>query len=76
MPVLLLTDSHTGEAIFSLVNDVAQKEFFLVDKSDAVATDNDANFVKAIELMLSSNATEEHVRCACQHVTAFYQNSS
>lgn len=44
---------------------MAQKDFFLADKLDAVATDNGANFVKAVELMLSRNVTEEHVRCAC-----------
>ena len=32
---------------------------------DGVASDNGANFVKAVELTLSSNVTEEHVRCAC-----------
>ena len=40
---------------------MVQIDFFLADKLDAVAT----NFVKAVELMLSSNVTEEHVRCAC-----------
>ena len=55
---------------------MAQKDFFLADKLDAVATDNGANFVNAVELMLSSNDTEEHVPLCMPHVTAFYQNSS
>ena len=42
---------------------MAQKDFFLAD--NAVATDNGANFVNTVELMLSSNDTEEHVCCAC-----------
>ena len=29
------------------------------------STDNGSNFVRAVELMLSENVTEEHIRCAC-----------
>ena len=62
--------SHTGEAIFALVKEVTQKEFFLADKLDTVGTDNGSNFVRAVELILSENVTAKHIWCACPHLTA------
>eukprot|EP00731_Ephydatia_muelleri_P029103 Em0020g747a len=53
-------ESHTGEAILALIKNVTQKDFFLADRLDAVTTDNGTNFVRAVDLMLSQNITEEH----------------
>ena len=69
------TESHTGEAILALIKNVTQKDFFLADRLDAVTTDNGTNFVRAVDLMLSQNITEEHVRCACHTLQLSIKNA-
>lgn len=57
------------------MKEVTQKEFFLADRLDAVGTDNGSNFVRAVELMLNENVTEEHVRCACHTLQLSVKNA-
>ena len=40
-------------------------KYTLDDRLDAIATDNGANFVAAVEDLLENRVCEEHVRCAC-----------
>eukprot|EP00731_Ephydatia_muelleri_P009005 Em0004g1343a len=73
--VKISDESHTGEAILALIKNVTQKDFFLADRLDAVTTDNGTNFVRAVDLMLSQNITEEHVRCACHTLQLSIKNA-
>ena len=40
-------------------------KYTLDDRLDAIATDNGADFVAAMEDLLVNGIWEEHVRCAC-----------
>eukprot|EP00731_Ephydatia_muelleri_P034784 Em0076g17a len=44
-------------------------------KISDVTTDNGTNFVRAVDLMLSQNITEEHVRCACHTLQLSIKNA-
>ena len=61
---IFMTESHTGEEIFDLVQYV-KKDFVLADRLDAITTDNGANFVKAVRLLIEHGVAEEDIRCAC-----------
>ena len=61
---IFMTESHTGEEIFDLVQYV-KKDFVLADRLDAITTDNGANFVKAVRLMIEHGVAEEDIHCAC-----------
>ena len=59
-----MTESRTGEEIFDLVQRV-KKDYVLADRLDAITTDNGANFVNAVRLMIEHGVAEEDIRCAC-----------
>ena len=61
------------EEIVSLLNELGVK-YTLDDKLDAIATDNGANFVAAMEELLETGICEEHVRCACHTLQLSIKN--
>ena len=65
--------SHTAEEIVSLLNEPGVK-YTLDDRLDAIATDNGANFVAAVEELLETGICEEHVRCACHTLQLSIKN--
>lgn len=65
--------SHTAEEIVSLLNELGVK-YTLDDRLDAIATDNGANFVAAVEELLETGICEEHVRCACHTLQLSIKN--
>ena len=56
--------SQTAQEIGSLIMELGIK-YTLDDRLDAIATDNGANFVAAMEDLLENGICEEHVRYAC-----------
>ena len=56
--------SHTAQEIVSALNEVGAK-YTLDDRLDAIATDNGANFVAAVEELMVNGICKEHVRCGC-----------
>ena len=65
--------SHTAEEIVPLLNELGVK-YTLDDRLDAIATDNGANFVAAMEELLETGICEEHVRCACHTLQLSIKN--
>ena len=65
--------SHTAQEIVSVLNEVGAK-YTLDDKLDAIATDNGANFVAAVEELMVNGICEEHVRCACHTLQLSIKN--
>ena len=65
--------SHTAEEIAALVQELGIK-YTLDDRLDAIATDNGANFVAAMEDLLENGICEEHVRCACHTLQLSIKN--
>ena len=55
--------AHTEQEIVSVLNEVGAK-YTLDDRLDAIATDNGANFVAAVEEFMENGICEEHVCCA------------
>ena len=49
-------------------------KYTLDDRLDAIATDNGANFVAAMEDLLENGICEEHVRCACHTLQLSIKN--
>ena len=58
--------SHTAQEIVSILNEVGAK-YTLDDRLDAIATDNGANFVAAVEELMENGICEEHVLCCSCH---------
>ena len=56
--------SHTAQEIGYLIMELGIK-YTLDDRLDAIATDNSANFLAAMEDLLENGICEEHVQCAC-----------
>ena len=54
--------SHTAEEIVSLLNELGVK-YTLDDRLDAIATDNGANFVTAVEELLETGVLATHCSC-------------
>ena len=54
--------SHTAEEIASLVKDLVNVEFMLENRLDSIGTDQGANFLAAVRLLIEE---EEQVRCSC-----------
>ena len=65
--------SHTAQEIGSLIMELGIK-YTLDDRLDAIATDNGANFVAAMEDLLENGICEEHVRCACHTLQLSIKN--
>ena len=65
--------SHTAQEIGSLIMELGIK-YTLDDRLDAIATDNGANFVAAMEDLLENGLCEEHVRCACHTLQLSIKN--
>ena len=55
--------SHTAQEITHY--GIGDQVYIIDDRLDAIATDNGANFVAAMEDLLENGICEEHVRCAC-----------
>ena len=65
--------SQTAQEIGSLIMELGIK-YTLDDRLDAIATDNGANFVAAMEDLLENGICEEHVRCACHTLQLSIKN--
>ncbi|KAL5505882.1 hypothetical protein EMCRGX_G007421 [Ephydatia muelleri] len=61
------------QEIGSLIMELGIK-YTLDDRLDAIATDNGANFVAAMEDLLENGICEEHVRCACHTLQLSIKN--
>ena len=57
--------SHTAEEIASLVKDLVNVEFMLENRLDSIGTDQGANFLAAVRLLIEEGVSEEQVRCSC-----------
>ena len=65
--------SQTAQEIGSLIMELGIK-YTLDDRLDAIATDNGANFVAAMEDLLENGISEEHVRYACHTLQLSIKN--
>ena len=65
--------SQTAQEIGSLIMELGIK-YTLDDRLDAIATDNAANFVAAMEDLLENGICEEHVCCACHTLQLSIKN--
>ena len=50
-------------------------EFMLENRLDAITSDQGANFIAAVKLLLEEGVTEEQVRCACHKLQLSIKNS-
>ena len=57
--------SHPAEEIASVVKDLVNVEFMLENRLDSISTDQGANFIAAVQLLIEEGVSEEQVRCAC-----------
>ena len=57
--------SHTAEETASVVKEMANTEFMLENRLDAIASDQGTNFVAAVRLLIEEGVGEEQVRCSC-----------
>ena len=64
--------SHTAEEIASVVKEMANTQFMLVD---AIASDQGANFVAAVRLLIEEGVSEEQVRCSCHKLQLSIKNA-
>ena len=62
-----------AQEIISVLNEVGAK-YTLDDRLDAIATDNGANFVAAVEELMVNGICEEHVWCACHTLQLSIKN--
>ena len=67
--------SHTAEEIVSVVNDLVNVEFMLENRLDSISTDQGANFITAVQLLIEEGVSEEQVRCACHKLLLSIKNS-
>eukprot|EP00731_Ephydatia_muelleri_P011892 Em0006g786a len=67
--------SHTAEEIASLVKDLVNVEFMLENKLDSIGTDQGANFLAAVRLLIEEGVSEEQVRCSCHKLPLSINNS-
>ena len=67
--------SHTAEEIASVVKDLVNVEFMLENRLDSISTDQGANFIAAVQLLIEEGASEEQVRCACHKLQLSIKNS-
>eukprot|EP00731_Ephydatia_muelleri_P006854 Em0003g1102a len=51
--------SHTAEEIASLVKDLVNVEFMLENRLDSIGTDQGANFLAAVRLLIEEGVSEE-----------------
>ena len=66
--------SHTAEEIASVVKDLVNVEFMLENRLDSISTDQGANFIAAVQLLIEG-VSEEQVRCACHKLQLSIKNS-
>ena len=67
--------SHTAEEIASLVKDLVNVEFMLENRLDSIGTDQGANFLAAVRLLIEEGISEEQVRCSCHKLQLSIKNS-
>ena len=67
--------SHTAEEIASLVKDLVNVEFMLENRLDSIGTDQGANFLAAVRLLIEEGVSEEQVRCSCHKLQLSIKNS-
>ena len=67
--------SHTAEEIASLVKDLVNVEFMLENRLDSIGTDQGANFLAAVRLLIEEGVSEEQVRCSCHRLQLSIKNS-
>ena len=65
--------SHTAQEIASILNEAGMK-YTLDDRLDAIATDDGANVVAAVEELMENGICEEHVCCACHTLQLSIKN--
>eukprot|EP00731_Ephydatia_muelleri_P005008 Em0002g1184a len=67
--------SHTAEEIASLVKYLVNVEFMLENRLDSIGTDQGANFLAAVRLLIEEGISEEQVRCSCHKLQLSIKNS-
>ena len=67
--------SHTAQEIASIVKEMANTEFMLENCLDAIASDQGANFVAAVRLLIEEGVGEEQVRCSCHKLQLSIKNA-
>lgn len=67
--------SHTAQEIASIVKEMANTEFMLENRLDAIASDQGANFVAAVRLLIEEGVGEEQVRCSCHKLQLSIKNA-
>eukprot|EP00731_Ephydatia_muelleri_P003566 Em0001g3566a len=70
-----LMDSAEIQEIASVVKDLVNVEFMLENRLDSISTDQGANFIAAVQLLIEEGASEEQVRCACHKLQLSIKNS-
>eukprot|EP00731_Ephydatia_muelleri_P000908 Em0001g908a len=66
--------SISNEEIASVVKDLVNVEFMLENRLDSISTDQGANFIAAVQLLIEG-VSEERVRCACHKLQLSIKNS-
>ena len=67
--------SHTAQEIASIVKEMANTEFMLENRLDAIASDQRANFVAAVRLLIEEGVGEEQVRLSCHKLQLSIKNA-
>eukprot|EP00731_Ephydatia_muelleri_P025395 Em0017g478a len=74
--VSITTDAATmhTEEIASVVKDLVNVEFMLENRLDSISTDQGANFIAAVQLLIEEGVSEEQVTCACHKLQLSIKN--